>query len=193
MELIATIVIVAIALTGIAYSVQFGTSNSSDTLVQVRATALAQAYLDEILGKRYDEKTRPRGVPPCRYTAGTARQCTAESAFGPDGIETRATFDDVDDYDGLMEGRGETNDLQDAEGNDRVGYDNFRVEVSVRYINLNVAAIDSGISAPIADDDVGLTDGAILDDEYDAKLITINVSAADNTDGFDFSAYKSNF
>ncbi|NBS13195.1 MAG: prepilin-type N-terminal cleavage/methylation domain-containing protein, partial [Gammaproteobacteria bacterium] len=49
-ELIATIVIIAIALSAVVFSVQFGTTNSSDTLIQVRATALAQAYLDEILG-----------------------------------------------------------------------------------------------------------------------------------------------
>lgn len=193
-ELIATIVIISIALTAVVFSVQYGTSNSSDTLVQVRATALAQAYLDEILGKRYDERTRPSGVPPCRYTASPARRCTAEASLGTDAGETsRDRYDDVDDYHGLAEGRGEANNLQDAEGNDRAGYDNFRVEVTVRYINLNENPPLTGIDPPLEGDEVGLTSGIILDDEYDAKLITVNVSDAENPDGFNFSAYKSNF
>ena len=193
-ELIATIVIISIALSAVVFSVQYGTSNSSDTLVQVRATALAQAYLDEILGKRYDERTRPSGVPPCRYTAPPSRRCTAEASLGTDAGETsRDRYDDVDDYHGLVEGRGEVNALQDAEGNDRVGYENFRVEVTVRYINLNENPPQTGIDPPLESDEVGLTSGIILDDEYDAKLITVNVSDAENPDGFDFSAYKSNF
>jgi MSHA pilin protein MshD len=186
-ELIATIVIIAIALSAVVFSVQFGTTNSSDTLIQVRATALAQAYLDEILGKRYDERTRPSGVPPCRATAPPPRQCTAEVSFGADGGETsRDLYDDVDDYHNLREGNGEVNPLQDAEGNTRVGYDNFTVDVQVRYINL-------GIAVPAEVDEVGLGANNELDDEFDAKLITVTVIDGDNPDGFKFSAYKSNF
>lgn len=181
-ELIITIVIIAIALVGISAMLNSGLSRNADALIQVRTVALAQAYLDEILGKRYDERTRSRGVPPCRASAPPARQCTAEASFGPDGSETRARFDDVDDYHGLDEGEGQINPLQDARGDTRTGYDNFRVEVDVRYINVGVGEEEESLGV-----------NNELDDQYDAKLITVTVTHSTATTGIDFSAYKSNF
>lgn len=181
-ELVVTIVVLAIALLGITSAFQFGLSQSADSTLQVRTVALAQAYLDEILGKRYDERTRARGTPPCRSTAPPARQCTAEASFGPDGTETRARYDDVDDYHGLVEGVGEVNPLRDAQGNTRTGYDNFRVEVNVRYINIGVGE---------EEENLGVNNE--LDDQYDAKLITVTVSSRLSDTETDFSAYKANF
>ncbi|MEQ9210731.1 MAG: prepilin-type N-terminal cleavage/methylation domain-containing protein, partial [Pseudomonadales bacterium] len=112
-ELIITIVVLAISLVGITFVINNSLSRSSDTLVQAQAVALAQAYLDEILGKRFDDNTRPSGIPPCRASGPPPQQCTAEFAFGPDGGETRAQFDDVDDYHGLDEGVGQANPIQD--------------------------------------------------------------------------------
>lgn len=181
-ELIAAIVIIAISLTGVTLALQSGTNQSANSMVELRAVALAQAYLDEIMGKRFDERTRPRGVPPCRATAPPARQCTAEASFGPDGTETRARYDDVDDYHGLDEGDGQVNPLQDANGSTRTGYDNFRVEVDVRYINIGVG-----------EEEVGLQVNNELDDQYDAKLITLTVTYRGIPQGYVFSAYKANF
>ena len=181
-ELVITIVILAISLLGITFAIQGGLSRSADATLQIRTVALAQAYLDEILGKRFDEKSSPSGVPPCRAVAPPLPQCTLEAAFGPDGVETRSGFDDVDDYHGLDEGDGQANPLQDAEGNTRVGYDNFRVRVGVRYINVGVGE---------EEENLGVNNE--LDDELDAKLITVTVSYRSQPAGFDFSAYKSNF
>lgn len=180
--MIATIVILAIALAGITASMRSGLGRSTAAGIELQAVALAQAYLDEILGKRFDERTRSRGVPPCRATAPPARQCTAEASFGPDGLETRARFDDVDDYHGLDEGDGQSNPLQDANGNTRSGYDNFRVTIDVRYIN-----VASG------EEEFGLGDTVHLDDQYDAKLVTVTVFYRGLSEGFDFSAYAANF
>lgn len=181
-EVIATIVILAISLTALTVILQNTTSQSADTLLQVRTVALAQAYLDEILGKRFDENSANNGVPPCRAAAPPPRQCTAEGAFGPDGGETRDRYDDVDDYHGLVQGDGEANPLQDAEGNTRNGYENFRVTVSVRYINVGVG-----------EEEENLGQGSELDDELDAKLITVAVSHRSLSDPIYFSAYKANF
>ncbi|MEX0618752.1 MAG: type II secretion system protein [Pseudohongiellaceae bacterium] len=178
-ELIVTIIVLGIALTGISLAIQLGVGRSSDTLLELRTVALAQAYLDEILGKRFDENTNNRGVPPCR-PAGDA--CTLEGAFGPDGGETRATFDDVDDYHGMDEGDDQTNALQDSEGNERQGYENFRVQVNVRYINLGGG-----------EEEETLAQGDELNDEGDAKLITVTVRHRGLSQGYDFSAYKANF
>ena len=188
-ELVLTIVLLAIALVGVTLGIQMATSRSADTTLEVRAVALAQAYLDEILGKRYDERTPSNGVPPCRASAPPPRQCSAEIAFGANygtpvdsGENSRARLDDVDDYHGMDEGDGQVLPLQDAEGNTRTDYENFRVQVTVRYINVGVAE---------EEENLGVNNE--LDDEFDAKLITVRVSFRGISNDWAFSAYKSNF
>jgi len=188
-ELIVTIVVLGVALIAVSGILQGGGSRSSDITLQVRATALAQSYLDEILGKRYDERTRNRGIPPCRVSAPPARQCTAEASFGfnygapvETGENSRSRLDDVDDYHGMDEGDGQTLPLQDAQGNTRTGYENFRVRVAVRYINVGAAE---------EEENLGVNNE--LNDQFDAKLITVTVSFRGDATGWDFSAYKSNF
>ena len=181
-ELVVTILVLSIALVGVTFAVRGGITRSADTMVELRAVALAQAYIDEILSKRFDERSASNGVPPCRAVAPPPRVCTAEGSFGPDGPETRATYDDVDDYHNLSEGGEPPNQLRDAQGNPRQGYDNFRVEVTVRYINVGVGQEEENLSI---DNELG--------DELDAKLITVTVFYGGLPDGFQFSAYKSNF
>ena len=192
-ELIFTILILSLALVGIASSISGGTSRSADTLVEIQAVALAQAYLDEIVGKRFDEGNSASGIPPCRGTLadGAPRRCSEklEAApppreFGPDGVETRATFDDVDDYDGLVEGQG-FGDLEDANGDSRGSeYDNFRVEIEVTYFD--------PLGTDVTYSDPGTNDEE-LDDDYDSKLVTVSIFNGNDTQGFVFSVYKSNF
>lgn len=180
-ELVISIAILAIALVGVTQLLTGGLGRSADTMLESRTVALAQAYLDEILGKRFDENTRDSGVPPCRNSAGSTRLCSA--VLGPESGETRATYDDVDDFDGLDEGAGALDSsLRDALGNARAGFDNFRVTVSVRYIA--VGAGESEADLAVANE---------LDDAQDAKLITVSVSRRSLRDSVQFSAYKSNF
>ena len=180
-ELVISIAILAIALVGVTQLLSGGLGRSADTMLESRMVALAQAYLDEILGKRFDENTRDSGVPPCRNSAGSTRLCSA--VLGPESGETRATYDDVDDFDGLDEGVGALDSsLRDALGNARAGFDNFRVSVSVRYIA--VGAGESEADLAVANE---------LDDAQDAKLITVSVSRRSLGDSVQFSAYKSNF
>ncbi|RKZ95685.1 MAG: pilus assembly protein MshD [Gammaproteobacteria bacterium] len=78
-ELIITIVIISIALTGILSIVNLTSSHSADPMVQQQSIAIAESYLEEIL------------LLP---------------VIDPDGSntgETRATFDNVDDYNGLAD------------------------------------------------------------------------------------------
>ena len=141
-ELVVTIVILAISLTGITMAVRGGISRSADTTLQVRTVALAQAYLDEILSKRFDEKSRNNGIPPCRALP-VPSQCSA--TLGPEAGETRASYDDVDDYHELDEGDDPLNPLQDVEGNPRLGYENFRVRVNVRYIDVGPGGAEENL------------------------------------------------
>ncbi len=63
-------------------------SNSVDPVVRTRALELAQAQMDQILARRFDENTPSGGVPACDSTAGVA--CA--------GIVVDTDFDDVGDY-----------------------------------------------------------------------------------------------
>lgn len=182
-ELVITIVVFAIALIGLSFAINAGVSQSANTLFEVRAVALGQAYLDEILSKKFDERSRNSGIPPCKDPTNGA--LTGRKCANPLAVEeaSRTAFDDVDDYNGLDEGLNSVgaNPLLNAQGLARTGYDNFRVQVSVRLIN------------------VGTTESfpAVLinpkpNDSYDAKLITVTVSDGSAT-GLSLSAYKSNF
>ena len=187
-ELVITIVVLSIALTAITLTLSEGISRSSDTLLELRAVALAQAYLDEAVGKRFDENSANNGVPPCRApgTSGVPlnRQCTTSGALGAEEA-LRQRYDDVDDYDDINEGAGVAapNDtLKDAQGNDRVGYDGFTVSIDVRYID--VGGTELGL---------GLGQINVLNDQYDAKVIEVTVSHTALPSDYVFTAYKSNF
>ncbi len=67
--------------------------NLVDPALKTRALELAQAKLDEILSRKFDENTPTGGVPHCNSTGGTA--CA--------GIAVDSDFDDVGDYNGTTD------------------------------------------------------------------------------------------
>ncbi len=75
-ELIAAIVIIGVGLAGVLAVFVRNTSASADPMIWHQATAIAEAYLEEVLSKNFDPN-------------------------GPEAGETRATYDDVGDYNGL--------------------------------------------------------------------------------------------
>ena len=178
-EMVLTIVILAISLIIITSMLSSGVGRSSDTTLEIRSAALAQSYLDEILSKRFDEMSHPRGIPPCRSN------CTILANFGPDsGEDDRSDYDDVDDYNGLDQGQGQTDPLQDSTGAERAGYENFRVRVTVRYMDIAASGTEENLG--VASND--------LDDNEDAKVITVTVNYLNSgTEGIAYSAYKTNF
>lgn len=165
-ELVVTIVIMAIVLTGIAVLFFDTVKKTPEPVIDIRAAELGQAYLDEILTKRYDENSGQGGTPRCNSTDPGSKACS--TTLGPDPGETRATYDDVDDYNGLNE-----SPPKDALGNTRTGYANYRVQVSVVY---------AGTGA----------DGLGLASNQDAKLITVTVTSPLGTKMV-FSAYRVNY
>lgn len=185
-EMVATIVVLGIALVGISGMVSLGSSSSADPLVQTRAIALGHAYLDEIMGRRFDERSAASGLDPCYGFAGGDR-CTeqilpgplpqgCDSVLGRDGGEPsgdRDKYDDVDDYNGLVEGDGVSGaPIRDAEGDTRAEYENYHVAVAVRY-----AGDDAVFGLHCTN----------------AKLITVTITTRDQGDGWKFSAYKANY
>jgi MSHA pilin protein MshD len=78
-ELIIAIVVISIAASAVLGVLSSTVGRSADAMVLSQAVAIAEAYLEEISLKSFAD---PDGV---------------------DGEATRAGFDDVDDYDGLVD------------------------------------------------------------------------------------------
>lgn len=88
LEVIIFLVIIGVA---IAATMNIFTQNllsNTDPLIRVRALELAQAQLDEILARKFDENTPTGGVPACNSSSGAA--CL--------GIVADSDFDDVGDF-----------------------------------------------------------------------------------------------
>lgn len=83
-ELVVTIMVVSIALAGVLAVIEINARTSADPMVQHQSIAIAEAYLEEILTKEF---TNPEG----------------SDVGGPETLEgeTRASYDDVNDYHGL--------------------------------------------------------------------------------------------
>jgi len=53
-ELIVTIVVVAVAVTGVLLAVQFSMRHSADPMIRQQQVAIADAYMEEIMLREYD-------------------------------------------------------------------------------------------------------------------------------------------
>lgn len=91
-ELIVFIIIISIGLTAMVKAFSFYVSNSVDPVVQIRALECAQAKLDEILARKFDENSPSSGLPACGSAEVGANACV--------GIAIDADLDDVGDFEG---------------------------------------------------------------------------------------------
>ena len=146
-ELVVGLVVAAIALTYLSVVFFANPSRSVDPLLQIRAAEFGQSLMDEILAKPYDELTPLGGVPPCS-------PCTPAANFGPEGAETRASYNDVDDYHSYCDSSEPYQAIEDAFGNLPTDFDNYQMSVCVVYD--------------------GDFDGT-ADNNENAKLITVDV------------------
>ncbi|WP_086931229.1 type IV pilus modification PilV family protein [Agarilytica rhodophyticola] len=92
-ETIVFLTVVSIAIVALVKVYSYAIINSVDPLIKVQALEHAQAQLDEILARKFDENTPTGGVPACDSGDGPA--CLGIS---PDG-----DFDDVGDYNGFID------------------------------------------------------------------------------------------
>ena len=163
-ELIAGIVIMAVAMTALT-AVLFPHANRSvDPVYQVRAAELGQSLINEVMGKAFDENTNLNTGIRCGES-GTV--CTAINALGPDG-ETVNQYDDVDDYNGYDEAAAKlaNNDTYETL------YPSFTFDIVVQY-----------------DDDL---DGSGDSDKKLFKQITVTVKTPGDEE-FKFVEYKGNY
>ena len=106
-ELVVSIVIISISLTGVMMVITQAGRTSADPMIRSQATAIARAYMEEILGQPLND---PDG---------------GETGASESG-ETRATFDDVSDYHGLSD-----SGAVDQQGNAIPGLGSYNVQVGV--------------------------------------------------------------
>lgn len=107
-EIIVTIVLISISATAIMSVFTNTVRSSADPMIQQQAVSIAEAYMEEILLKSYDD---PDGI---------------------DGELLRSEFDDVDDYDGLSD-----TGAVDQSGNAIGSLAGYTVSVTVNSTTLN--------------------------------------------------------
>jgi MSHA pilin protein MshD len=117
-ELVIAIAVIGIALAGAVSIFVVTTQHSADPMAQEQAQLIAEAYLDEILLKKF-------------YDPDTGTVCT-----GTTGGETRATYDNVCDYNGLSQ--QPTNQFGTA-----IGLPSYNVTVSVVNAGVSLGGIDN--------------------------------------------------
>ena len=131
-ELIAGIVVFGIGLAIVTSLIATQSRQSIDPLWQVRAVELGHSLLNEINAKAFDEHADLLGG---QDRCNESVPCSTSSELGSDVGETRPTFDDIDDYNGLdasgaaiVNSQGQA--LTSSDGNFYAG---FRIQVSVFY------------------------------------------------------------
>lgn len=168
-EMIAGIVIMAIAMTALTAVLFPHAKRSIDSVYQVRAAELGQSLINEVMGKAFDENTDLNSGIRCgENVIDNDNACTSVNMLGPDGGEGVDDYDDVDDYHGYNQ------DAAQLDSNSTYGtlYPSFTFMVEVKY-----------------DDDV---DGTEQSDRKLFKQVTVTVTTPGGED-FAFVQYKGNY
>jgi len=134
-EVILIILLLSIGLTGVlSYAGQSAKDSAYAHNLSI-ATTLAQDLMEEVRSKCWDETAT---------VAATCSGAVTPSAIGVDAAETRATYDDMDDFNSLSVG-GNT-PPQDAQGTAMAAFPFFTQRASVCYVDS--AALDTCVAGP---------------------------------------------
>lgn len=183
-ESIISIVVMGFAMLSLITFLFPQVEDSARPHYEVRASALAQSLMTEVISKGFDENSDPDGgVVRCGENSTT---CTAEADFGS-AIDSEGDnpglYDDVDDYKGCWITNSASSaycsslsespkNLSDIFGTSIADdYPNFAADISVVYDN---------------DSDLNLGNSNIV------KRITIVITAG-RYGSFSFSAYRGNY
>jgi MSHA pilin protein MshD len=169
-ETIVGIVVLAISfsvLTSLIYPIA---QQSAEQLHQVKAAELAQSMLNEIQNKAFDQNSDMAGGR-VRCGENVAPACSID--MQPDTVlgitETRATFNDVDDYNGLDYSAGE---IENSQGQILSLYLGYAMSIIV----CNDASYNGSCSG----------------NRSTAKLITVKITTPTDF-SMRFSTYRANF
>jgi len=126
-EIIVTIIVIGIAATALLSVFSSMIRGSADPGIQQQATTIAEAYLEEIMLRAYDDPQ------------------VAESG-GAEVGETRPTYDDVQDYNSLS-----TTQVRDQNNNPIAALSDYQVTVNVNGAllnSVNAMQIDVSVTHP---------------------------------------------
>ncbi len=126
-EIIVTIIVIGIAGTALLSVFTNMIRGSADPVIQQQATTIAEAYLEEIMLRAYDDPQ------------------VAESG-GAEAGETRPTYDDVQDYNSLG-----TTQVRDQNDNPIAALSDYQVTVAVNaavFNTVNAMQIDVTVTHP---------------------------------------------
>lgn len=131
-ELIVSIVVIAVAVTGVLLAVQFTTMHSADPMIRQQAVAIADAYMEEIMLQSYNQT----------------------------GGNTRQTFNDVYDYNDLSawhKPKDQTNSTLTKLENYRVNVDAEQIDNFGPSKNTTAAEITVTVTHQFTDVEFALT------------------------------------
>lgn len=166
-ELVVGIVIFSIAMITVVSFLQPQVKQGIDPIWQARAASLGQSLSNEIIAKSFDHySNQAGGLVRCNETV----DCTTSGNLGPDSGESRASFNDVDDYHGLnVSGANILNSLGLTTSVNGINiYSGFSAQVTVFY-DQNV----DGINDDDLDQDGSLDSGTLIANK---KLITVVIT-----------------
>ena len=163
-ETIIVIVLVGAMMAGMTSLFMNNVGNSHRPFLRQRALAVANAFMDEIQHKRWNEAT-PVGGGCVQTVSNPCLAGLPAAGIGPDAGETRATYDDIDDYNGLSQ-----SPPQDSSGTNMPGYSGYTAVVTVA----QPGAAWNGVPAA------------------DVRLITVTVTSTSG-EAISVSAYRVNF
>lgn len=149
-ETVIVIVMVAAMMAGMSSLFVTNVGNSASPFLRQRTLAVANAFMDEIQHKKWNEATPVGGG--CVNAGASCATGPGAIPIGTDG-DARANYDDIDDYHGLNQ-----SPPQDSSGTDMPGYAGFLVNVTVTQ--------PGGVWNTIPAADV--------------RLITVNVTSSNN-------------
>lgn len=129
---------------------------------RIMATSLATSYLEEAMGKEYDEKTLPPSDPPTI----TSATCTGRGSLGPEPGEVYPNFDDFDDFNKF----DKLDTLRDISG--RIVTAVFRVRGTVEYVKVEDGAVitEPGMPTYSKQLTITVTSESMLKDNYSYAL-----------------------
>lgn len=128
-EVVMIIVVLGIIMPGIMMYFIQGVKNSADSQRRATAIFLAEGLMEEIKSKRWDE------------VAVINATCSNASAIGPDAGESRITYDDIDDFNGMNNAPP-----VNSQGVVMNNYQGFRQQVTVSYVN--PADLNAAVAGP---------------------------------------------
>lgn len=121
MEMIIAIVVLTAAVSGILFAFLQNTARSADPMVRQQAIIIAQAYLEEIMLKPYDN---PDGI---------------ETGSCEEGVGNRIQYDDVADYSCINDTAGAV----DQFGNSLAGLGAYNVAVTVANATIGAPGVNA--------------------------------------------------